>query len=331
MKSYTFVDYATQAYLGLVALLIFFFHGTTVAHWPWLVGAHLGIAALIQLLIWSSVRRPLARGLAFLRYFYPVLLYAGFFAETGWLNQMFIQGYLDPTILRWDQALCGCQPSLVFMQKLPYLLVSETFYGAYFSYYVMIGGVGIALYLRNRAAFYHFVSVVSFVFYICYLIYIFVPVIGPPVFFRKIYGYSLPPDLQRLVPAEGYPPAVTSGIFYQIMKWIYAVFEAPGAAIPSSHVAVALCTVFFSFRYLRSIRWFHLILAVLLCAATIYCRYHYVCDVVAGIAAAATLIPTGNWLFRKFASPEFQGGPANPCTKGRPRTISGTVGTSNRS
>ncbi|HZR21736.1 MAG TPA: phosphatase PAP2 family protein [Verrucomicrobiae bacterium] len=301
MKGYTFVDYATQGYLALVGLLIVLFHGSAVPHWGWLVCAHAGSGMLIQALIWGSLRRTQCRGITFVRHFYPVLLYAGLFAETGWLNQMFIKGYLDPTIIRWDQALFGFQPSLVFMERFPYLVVSEIFYASYFSYYLMIGGVGIALYLRNRAAFVHYVSVVSFVFYLCYLIYIFVPVIGPPIFFRKIYGYTLPPELQQLAPA-GYPATVTSGFFYRIMKWIYEVFEAPGAAIPSSHVAVALCTVFFSFRYLRRIRWLHLVVAVLLCLSTIYCRYHYACDVLAGIATAALLIPAANWFYQRFDS-----------------------------
>jgi membrane-associated phospholipid phosphatase len=93
---------------------------------------------------------------------------------------------------------------------------------------------------------------------------------------------------------------VQAGVFFQLMRWIYRVFEAPGAAFPSSHVAIALCTVFFSFLYLRRIRYIHLVVAVLLCLSTVYCRYHYVVDVLAGLVAAAVLIPLGNWLYCKF-------------------------------
>ena len=84
------------------------------------------------------------------------------------------------------------------------------------------------------------------------------------------------------------------------MAWIYQVFEAPGAAIPSSHVAIALCTVSFSFCYLRRIRYPHLLVAVLLCLATVYCRYHYLVDVLAGILTAVVLVPLGNWLYFRF-------------------------------
>ncbi len=300
MRGYTFVDYATQGYLALVGILIMFFHGQTVAHWQWLVFAHLAALAIIHCLVLARARKPASKALDLLSHFYPVLLYAELFAETGSLNQMFVHRYLDPVVIRWDQVLFGCQPSALFMQKLPFLLVSELFYAAYFSYYLMIGGVGLVLYLGNRRHFFHYVSVVSFVFYVCYLIYIFVPVIGPPIFYRAIPGYNLPADIQQLVSPGGYPDSVKAGVFYQLMRWIYRVFEAPGAAIPSSHVAIALCTVFFSFRYIRSIRWFHLALAILLCLATIYCRYHYVSDVLAGILTAALLLPLGNWLYFRF-------------------------------
>jgi membrane-associated phospholipid phosphatase len=44
----------------------------------------------------------------------------------------------------------------------------------------------------------------------------------------------------------------------------------------------------------------HLTVAVLLCISTVYCRYHYVVDVLAGALTAALLIPLGNRLFFKF-------------------------------
>ncbi|HEY5913412.1 MAG TPA: phosphatase PAP2 family protein [Verrucomicrobiae bacterium] len=304
MKHYTFVDYATQGYAALVAVLVVVFHNATVPRWHLIVLAHLGILLFIHSLIFLHGRSPGIAPISFLRHFYPVLLYTWFFSETGWLNRMFFQEFMDPDIIRWEQALLGCQPSTLFMQKLPYLVVSELFYASYFSYYVMIAGVGVALYLRERRQFFHYVSVISFVFYICYTTYIILPIIGPRVFFHEVAGYSLPPDVQQLASTEVYPSAIQVGIFFKIMAFIYRVFEAPGAAFPSSHVAIALTTVSFSFRYLRPIRYAHLAVAILLCLSTIYCRYHYALDVFAGAVTAAVLVQTGNWLYRKTAKAE---------------------------
>jgi membrane-associated phospholipid phosphatase len=117
-----------------------------------------------------------------------------------------------------------------------------------------------------------------------------------------INGYTLPPDVQPAVIPE-FPAAVRGGLFFQLMVWIYDTFEAPGAAFPSSHVAVAIATLWFSFRYLPRIRWLHLIMVVLLCLSTIYCCYHYAVDVAAGIGTAALLIPLGNWLYARLGQP----------------------------
>jgi membrane-associated phospholipid phosphatase len=317
VKNYTFVDYATQAYIALVGLLILFFHNDTVSSWPLRLAAHAAGLVLVHWLIQLYARHKSLKLLNFLRHFYPVLLYTPFFIETGSLNRMFFHDYLDPQVALWEQGLFGCQPSVLFMQKLPWLWASELFYASYFSYYVMISGVGIALFLQSRRQFFHYVSVVSFLFYVCYFIYIFLPVIGSRVFFRQVDGYMLPAAAQQLAVTDAYPAALQAGVFFQIMRWVYRVFEAPGAAFPSSHVAVALCTVFFSFRYLRSVRYLHLAVAVLLCLSTIYCRYHYVVDVLAGLVTAAILIPAGNWLYSKFEKQklEAQSSPPQPSVR----------------
>jgi membrane-associated phospholipid phosphatase len=213
---------------------------------------------------------------------------------------MFVPGYVDHVIIRVEQALFGFQPSLAFMERLPQVWFSELLYAAYFSYYLMISGVGIALFFRNRAQCYHYLAVVSFVFYVLYLTYIFVPVMGPRAFFREIDGYVLPEELQALATNPYFPEALQGGFFFVIMKFIYAHFEAPGAAFPSSHVAVAIVTAWFTWRYLPRLRVVHPIVVLLLCAGTVYGRYHYVVDVLAGALAAAALIPIGNWLHRRF-------------------------------
>jgi membrane-associated phospholipid phosphatase len=299
VRHYTFVDYSTQVYNAVVAVLILILHNGTVPFWPWLIAGHGVCLVLIHsVIVWHGRGQP-SKALDLVRHFYPILLYTPFFTETGCLNRMVFPQFMDPLTIRWDQAVFGFQPSIRFMELFPYLPLSELFYGAYFSYYLMIAGVGLALFVKNRQQFFHYVSIISFVFYICYLIYIIVPIIGPRVFLEKVGGYELPAQSRSLAPDAGYPDALQRGPFFKLMGVIYSIFESPGSAIPSSHVAVALCTLFFSFRYLRPIRYWHLAATVLLCFATIYCRYHYVVDVMAGILTAVVLIPLGNWLYWK--------------------------------
>ena len=97
----------------------------------------------------------------------------------------------------------------------------------------------------------------------------------------------------------GYQIALDGAELADIMAFIYD-FEAPGGAFPSSHIAVALCTVWFSWRFVPRIRYAHLILVILLCLSTIYCRYHYAVDVLGGILTAAILVPLADGLHRRF-------------------------------
>jgi membrane-associated phospholipid phosphatase len=302
-QRYTFVDYATQGYIALVGLIILLLHSPRVPLWPFLLPAHTIGLVLIHLLIQLHTRRPANRTLAFLRHTYPILLYTGFYHETGLLNQMLYSGYLDPHFLRLERWMFGWQPGLELMERFPSRGVSEVLYAAYFSYYLMIVGVALALLLRDRRQCAHFISVVSFVFYVCYLTFIFTPVVGPRILCPGIVAQPLPADVTPASPLTT-PAAVQAGVFFQIMAWIYEGFETPGGAFPSSHVAVALCTVYFSFLYLRPIRWVHLVTAILLCIATVYGRYHYVADVVAGVLTAAMFIPLGNRLYFKFQGPD---------------------------
>ena len=79
-KHYKFIDYATQAYLLIVGILILFFHNSTVHYWSWLVAGHVITILLVHLLVtgYALAKQP-AGWLDFLRHFYPVLLYTPLF------------------------------------------------------------------------------------------------------------------------------------------------------------------------------------------------------------------------------------------------------------
>lgn len=309
MKNYAFIDYLTQGYVILVGLLLLGFQGRNVTGWGWFLLAHIALLLTLHGLIQAHARWPRLRWLAFLRQYYPILCYAGFYRESGFLNQMLFQGYLDAGFLRLEQSWFGWQPGIELMQRFPQRWIAEALYLGYFSYYLMIGGVGLALLLRNRKQFNHFIAVVSCVFYACYLTYIITPVVGPRILTRGVVpdpplaaaGYDVPPPV---------PDSVESAATYQLMLFIYDHFETPGAAFPSSHVAIAITTLYFSFLYLPRIRWLHLVLTVLLCIATVYGRYHYVVDVPAGMLTAALLIPLANRLYARFGPAERE--PAAP-------------------
>ena len=115
MKDYRLVDWATQGYLLVVAVLTLLFRNETVPLWGALVLGHLAGAAGIHWLIRVSSARPDHKVLGFLRAFYPMMLYTVFYRETEYLNRMFVNGYLDLWFIRLEDGLFGTQPSVRFM------------------------------------------------------------------------------------------------------------------------------------------------------------------------------------------------------------------------
>lgn len=309
LSRYRLVDFATQGYLLFVALVALALRGE---HWAELVALHVGGMAVVHLLITSDPRAATAdfdhrqstitACRAWLREFYPILLYIGLYVETVVVNRMVNAPRLDPWLLRADHALFGFEPAEAFPLALAQPLFSEFMHLSYLTYYVMVGGVGLWLSLRNLPAFRHFVTVVSLVFYACYATYLFVPAVGPRVLFETT------PERDQFVaqygrePRSAPPPA--SG------QWAQRVFvlveeqgEIPGAAFPSSHVAVALVTAWFSWRYIRRIRWLHLFFALTILFSTVYTRAHYAVDAIAGLVAAALLFATAQALYLRANRP----------------------------
>ena len=298
-RNYRLIDYLTQGYIAAVALLILLFYRGRLPGWPLHVLAHAVVLIAVHALVATSHRHP--RGLLnLLRHFYPVILYTFLYRETGALDHGFVGRHLDPFFLSLEERIFGCQPALLLMAKLPYLWVSECMYASYFSYFLMVPGVGLALYLRDREQFMQYLTAVSLIFYICYLTYIFLPVAGPRILYESMPGVRVDVSSYAAGYVLGVPEAVSRGPFFTLMALIYRCFEPEaGAAFPSSHVAVAAASLFFSWRYLKGIRHVHLLLVILLAISTVYCRYHYVVDVLGGIGTALVLVPTGNLLYRK--------------------------------
>ncbi|MEW6086795.1 MAG: phosphatase PAP2 family protein [bacterium] len=274
-------DKFTLGYIITVLLIILLFF-PSVPGGAAFVLIHLFIIAGIFLLIYLFDKKQNNKIIRFLRFWYPPVLYTFLYEETSRLNHIFFKEYLDPLFQNIEFAIFKSQPSLWFSEKFPYIWLKEIFHFFYFSYYLLIPVLGLILYFKDIKKFQHFIFTVSFTFYFCYLIYIFLPVVGPLIWdFPKMKGF----------------------IFVPLMNFIYAYAEKPGAAFPSSHVAVALIVTFFSFKYNRRLSLYFLIDVILLAIATVYCRFHYVIDVAAGIITAAGCYYSGNFIYKIFEGP----------------------------
>ena len=271
------MDRLFGAYM-LVSATAFAFPGRP-AIWPLLVLVHLVLAALTLGLgparrATGAVAAAAPRVATFVHDWYPLVFMPLLYTELATLNLAVWHGrYFDPVILASERTLFGTQPSVALSRTFPYLLVSEPLHAAYLSYYLIIYGPPVLLYLLGRAGdFRRLVFPLMLTFFVHYLFFIFFPVQGP----------------RYLFPAPG--GRLADGPVYQLAHRLLEAGSSRGAAFPSSHVGVTTAQTIQVFRYLPRLGPIVAVLAAGLALGAIYGGFHYATDAIAGLCLGLLLV-----------------------------------------
>jgi membrane-associated phospholipid phosphatase len=183
------------------------------------------------------------------------------------------QAMQDGAVQGWDRALFGTDPARTMAGAMPWAPLSEFLHFAYFSYYGIIYGPPLYLYLRNesRRAFHDVVLAFTVAMVAAFVAFTFFPVAGP----------------RYLWPA---PTGVPDGPVRRLVLWVLHEGSTRGTAFPSSHVAIALAISLSALRSNRVAGVVLLATTVLLGVGAVYGGFHYATDVVAGMA-----LGVGSW------------------------------------
>lgn len=272
------VEKATLTYIAVTAAYIAIFNNrmeTPLIH----IFARISVTAVILLLAWLHQKQPLP-AVEFTRCFLPFALLSYWYPETYYLNN-FLFDNLDHLFIKADEQLFGCQPGIEFSQRVPWPWFSELMYFGYFSYYFIIFGTALWCWFFHREILPKATFLIVASFYIYYMVYNLLPVIGPQFYFA--------PPLNEV--PDGY-------LFSGLMRFIQATGEKPTGAFPSSHIAITFTVVIFIARHCRTLLKYALPLFVILTLSTVYIKAHYLIDVVAGFAAVAITYPLVNRTYR---------------------------------
>ena len=250
---------------------------------------------VMTIALWAVYRMIPCRITKMVRIIAQMALLAWWYPDTYEINRMFPN--LDHIFAGWEQNLFGCQPALLFAKALPWAVVSELMSMGYFMYYPMIALVTFyyffcRYYEAERAAFVMLAS-----FFIYYLIYIYVPVVGPTFYFDAV---GISEITKGIFPALGDyfnthtnclpTPGYTEGIFYQLVEDAKNAGERPTAAFPSSHVGVStICMLLVWHAGNRKMLYVMLPFYIFLCLATVYIQAHYLIDAIAGLISAVVI------------------------------------------
>jgi len=262
-------------------------------HAPW---PHLGWHALLAAVLYvvpPLLRRRPQWPLRLLGVIYLPLSMPLFYAELRFLGVVFFpygQSF-DPHLIALEQWAFGFQPSLEWSRawRWPWLLELMQF--AYFSYYLfsaiallLIWTTGKRTSDRNWALTAGLTRDLTAVMLSCYVWFVFFPVWGP-----KYFDYL---GVAGTIASEG----LHGWFFTDIMQWLNSNAALHGAAFPSSHVAGSLVSWWWVWKVAPKHRWWLTALWTLLGLSIVYCRYHYVVDLAAGIVWGTLVM----WVAHRF-------------------------------
>lgn len=256
-------DAVCISYCILMIIIISIF-GCKLSDQFYIIKVYLG--CILASIIFILLRKFDGRVLGFFTSFYPLILLIPFYEISGHQVHLFFDGFYDHYILMIENAIFPVHPTIWFEQFYHPVLSEWMMFG--YSFYLLLLPITISwLYFTNKdSESKHLLLSLMISFFICYVIFSLFPALGP-----------------RIAMADQYTVEIKGYFFKTITNLLETNAMLHGGAFPSAHCSAA--TVMFVLSYKYDKRLFYWILPVIftLYISTVYGRYHYPLDVLAGI------------------------------------------------
>ena len=258
-------------FLALVTLLFI----SSIPMWPQLLATYLLIAFAVVVLAVQDRRTRGGKLLRFTHAFIPIVCVILIFNSLGDLIPGIRHRYYDDILIRIDFGMFGAHPT-VWLERFTHPLLTGLLQAAYISYYFMPIALAASLFLKNRnREFDAAVFALLLCFYLSYIGYLLFPAVGPRFTLNHLQTMGL-----QAGPLTAWVQQTLDGLE-----------QNKTDAFPSGHTAVALVSLFYAGKYGERALFRILIpFVTALIVSTVYLRYHYVIDVIAGVLLAALTI-----------------------------------------
>ena len=265
--------------IGLICLTLLF--QGRIPLWRSLLLNYTMLLGLLFVLILSSVRKRIGKVGTFFHHFSPILFVVFIYESLGNLIQ-YLQPDIDPWLIQIDFSIFGVHPTL-WMEPWIVSWFTDIMSLAYFSYYFIPVAFIIVLYRKGRMVeFERSIFVLAFGYYISFIGYILFPAIGPRYAMAHLYS----------IPLEG------SFITDFVRDTLNALEHNKRDVMPSGHTQIVLMVLFLAHRYQRVLFYVFLPIICGLILSTVYLRYHYIIDLMVGMALAIGCVIIGPTLYR---------------------------------
>jgi membrane-associated phospholipid phosphatase len=212
---------------------------------------------------------------------FPTLCVLLIFDSLEWLVHYVNPEDIDPILIRLDYLIFRNHPT-VMLERIMNPLLTDILQIAYSTYYFIPVSFGIVL-LRNnqKSEFNKSLFMILLCFYLSYLGYILMPALGP----RFYLDHLQTTGLQGLLVAEP---------LHDLLNRLEGIKRD---AFPSGHTGVAVVVLYLAYQYKKNLFWIYLPVVSALLFSTVYLRYHYVVDVIAGFGLTLLTIIIGEWYY----------------------------------
>jgi len=251
-----------------------------LAYAPVFLAFHLAGAVLLVF----EVRRPNWTSVWF-RHWYPLPYVAACYKEMAYLIPAIRMSDADLFLANLDHAIWGAHPT-VWLERIQAPAFTEFLQIVYTLFVPVVLVPSYVLWRkRNYAGFQYFAFLIALGYLVSYVGYLIVPARGP--------RFQLA-DLQH-VPLRGL------WLFQGMQSTLDRLESAHYDCFPSGHTELTMLA-WWSTRQFGKPTLFWLYFAYTLCIifATVYLRYHYTVDVLAGVLVAIILIATAPLIYRKL-------------------------------
>jgi membrane-associated phospholipid phosphatase len=215
--------------------------------------------------------------------FYPAFFLPILFNTLEPLIKALRGGPRDAWLIAADRALFGVDVT-VWAQRLVRPWLNDVFYVFYSTYYFIALTLGLVLWVRSRPTARRFVFTLMVVYYVSWTGYFIIPALGPRFAQAAAYTVSL----------------TTTPLSRAINDTINNMEKTKFDVFPSGHTMISVCVLLVAWKRARDVFWILLPIATGLVLSTVYCRYHYVIDVIAGTTLAFVTVPLGDGIYDRL-------------------------------
>ena len=274
-------DKLVIAYSSIIICLL----GLASRHDPqalFFAGGHIAMLALIFVLAQYSASSVAL----FLRHWYLLTYLPLCYKEVPCLVSALGLPAADAALARWDLMMWKTDP-VFWLSASPSPLLVEVLQAAYTMFIPGVVGLTVILWLRkSRDEFRYGAFVIAITFLISYLGYLVVPARGP-----------------RMMPYAAYSqPLHGLWTFAYFQRWLDSMEGIQYDCFPSGHTAVVIVGCYLARKISPAVFYVFSVLAALITFSTVYLRYHYVIDVIAGTALAILITASAPSIYSKLSA-----------------------------